>query len=56
MFTTGDHDLEVIAELQLRTLSNICPGHTFTGHLAGSTTDQISWMTQEMLISVVQEG
>ena len=30
-----------------------CPGHTFTDHLAGSTTDQITWMTREMTISLV---
>ena len=28
----------------------LCPGHTFTDHLAGSTTDQISRMTPEMTI------
>ena len=31
-------------------------GHTFTDHLAGSTTDQIPRMTSEMTISVVRYG
>ena len=34
----------------------LCPGHTFTDHLAGSTTDQIPRMTPEMTISVVRYG
>ena len=34
----------------------ICPGHTFTDHLAGSTTDSITRMTQEMPISVFRYG
>ena len=34
----------------------LCPGHTFTDHLAGSTTDWISRMTPEMPISVVWYG
>ena len=34
----------------------LCPGHTFTYHLAGSTTDYISRMTPEMQISVVRYG
>ena len=34
----------------------LCPGHTFTDHLAGSTTDQISRMTPGMPISVVRYG
>ena len=32
----------------------LCQGHTFTDHLAGSTTDQISRMTPEMPFSVVR--
>ena len=32
----------------------LCPGHTLTDHLAGSTTDQIPRMTPEMIISVVR--
>ena len=36
--------------------AQICPGHTFTDHLAGSTTDQIPGMTPEMTISVVRYG
>ena len=42
-----------------KTLPNIqalCTGHTFTDHLAGSTTDQIPRMTPEMTISVVRYG
>ena len=34
----------------------LCPGHTFTDHLTGSTTDLISRMTPEMPISVVRYG
>ena len=34
----------------------LCPGHTFTDHLAGSTKDQILRMTPEMPFSVVRYG
>ena len=37
-------------------MRRICPGHTFTDHFTGSTTDKISRMTQEMPISVVRYG
>ena len=32
-------------------LDRLCPGHTFTDHLAGSTTDLIPRITTEMTIS-----
>ena len=42
--------------LFLITMPCLCLGHTFTDHLAGSTTNQIPRMTLEMTISVVRYG
>ena len=48
---TGVNKYELI-----QVMGALCPGQTFTNHLAGSTTDKISRMTKEMPISVVRYG
>ena len=46
-----NHHIEVVLHLVAST-DVLCPGHTFTDHLAGSTTDKISRTTPEMPFSV----
>ena len=43
-------------EKTLGKCSPLSQGHTFTDHLADSTTDQIPRMTPEMTISIVRYG